>query len=250
MIYPTKKGGEEWYMTSADPESDKRLEHRETRSSSRGDIRYNVKTSNYSNAGETNNISDIDHSGLDKRGYITSQSDWKNVEMTGYINAKNVTDDEDLILYVRGERHNERYEGCLGTAYRGYLTYDGHTRFVKEQRHHSNSFAPIDEIPNVDSIIGKMVGIKMIVYNFEQNGKVNVNMEMWLDKNNDGNWTKVDQWIDSGDWGDQGRICGGESDQIITWGGPIATFRINGIEDISDIELEKLSIREIEPPTI
>ena len=257
MIYPTKEDGEEWYMISSDHEFDERLgqpfDERlgEPYSTPSGDIRYNVETTDYANASETNDISAIDHSGLDKRGYITSQNDWKNVEMTGYINAKKVSDaDEDLIWYVRGERHTEDYEGCLGTAYRGYLTYDGHTRFVKEQRHHSTGYVPIEEIPNVGSIIGKMVGMKMIVYNFEQNGKVNVNMEMWLDRNNDGNWTKVDQWIDSGDWGDQGRICGGESDQIITWGGPIATFRINGVEDTSDIEVEKLSIREIEPPAI
>jgi hypothetical protein len=240
MIYPTKEDGEEWYITSAaDPDKRER------------DIRYNMETSDYANAGETNNISAIDHSGLDKRGYITSQSDWKNVEMTGYINAKNVTDDEDLILYVRGERHNERYEGCLGTSYRGHLTYDGYTRFSKEQRHYSNQgVASIEKKPNLGSIIGKWVGMKMIVYNFEQNGKVNVNMEIWVDRNNDGNWTKVDQWIDSGGWGDQGRKCGGESDQIITWGGPIATFRINGLEDTNDIEVDKLSIREIEPPAI
>jgi hypothetical protein len=36
---------------------------------------------------------------------------------------------------------------------------------------------------------------------------------------------KVDEFVDSGGWGSSAGECGGKPDQIITWGGPIATFR-------------------------
>jgi hypothetical protein len=88
------------------------------------------------------------------------------------------------------------------------------------------------------------------MYNMEQNGETAVKMEIWVDKNEDGNedgpWEKVDERIDAGGWGSQGRECGGEPDQIITWGGPIATFRWDGA---SNVDIKYFSVREIQPPS-
>lgn len=50
-------------------------------------------------------------------------------------------------------------------------------------------------------------------------------MENWVDQNNDGNWVKVFETVDAGGWGREDTGCGGQADQIITWGGTIATFR-------------------------
>jgi hypothetical protein len=95
------------------------------------------------------------------------------------------------------------------------------------------------------------------VYNIEENdeddGKNNndgkktvVKMENWLDMDNDGkDWVKVDEYIDDGGWGDKGEECGGEPDQIITWGGPVATFRW---DNARDVDFKYLSVREIEVP--
>ena len=41
----------------------------------------------------------------------------------------------------------------------------------------------------------------------------------------------------------ESKECGGEPDQIITWGGPIATFRWDGA---SDVDIKNFSVREIE----
>jgi hypothetical protein len=45
--------------------------------------------------------------------------------------------------------------------------------------------------------------------------------------------------------GVQGVICGGEPDQLITWGGPIATFRW---DNATHVDFKNFSVREIEPP--
>ena len=84
----------------------------------------------------------------------------------------------------------------------------------------------------------------MILYNINYNEKERVNMEFWIDENNDGNWKQVYQLTDPGTNGDGGWSCGGDPDQIITWGGPIAQFRIDGA---NKVDVKNLSIREIGP---
>jgi hypothetical protein len=80
----------------------------------------------------------------------------------------------------------------------------------------------------------------------QENGETAVKMEIWLDKNNDGNWVKVDENIDIGGWGSGGRECGGEPDQIITWGGPVATFRWDGA---TDVDIKNFIVRGIRVPS-
>jgi hypothetical protein len=76
------------------------------------------------------------------------------------------------------------------------------------------------------------IGIKYVVYNFVQNGKTVVKLENWLDNNNNGNWAKIYEYTDTGGWGNQGTQCGGDPDKIITWGGPVATFRWDSATDV------------------
>jgi hypothetical protein len=80
----------------------------------------------------------------------------------------------------------------------------------------------------------------------QENGETAVKMEIWLDKNNDGPWVKVDESIDIGGWGSSGRERGGEPDEIITWGGPVATFRWVGA---TDVDIKNFSVREIRVPS-
>jgi hypothetical protein len=93
---------------------------------------------------------------------------------------------------------------------------------------------------------GKFVGLKVVMYNMQLNRKTVVKMESWVDPNNDNQWQKVYDFIDQGGWGSEGGECNGASDQIVTWGGPIASFRWdNG----NSIDIKNLSVREITPPT-
>jgi hypothetical protein len=88
------------------------------------------------------------------------------------------------------------------------------------------------------------------MWNEVQSGETILRMELWLDNNSDGQedgpWTRVYQTLDNGGWGDEGGECDGEPDQIITWGGPIATFRWDGA---TNVHIKNLSVREIQPPT-
>ena len=84
----------------------------------------------------------------------------------------------------------------------------------------------------------------------------NVKIEMWVDesmsadgKTTQNNWDKKFEIVDDGNLGFKDfpvQTCGatGKS-QIMTWGGPQVTYRI---DNIKDMDFQKLSVREITPP--
>lgn len=73
--------------------------------------------------------------------------------------------------------------------------------------------------------------------------KTAVKMEIWVDTNGNGNWVKVNEFVDSGGWGNAGAECGDSPDQIITWGGPIVTYRW---DNSPDVDIKDFSVREIQ----
>jgi hypothetical protein len=178
---------------------------------------------------------------------MQTERDWKNIEMTGFIklNNNNIPLSEGRFTwYTRGGHHTEN-EPCEGVAYKGDIFFSGDTRFAKEQWHVNYFFTDIKK--DLKPIKGKWIGYKFILYNLEKksdSSKTMVKMENWIDYNNDGNWKKIDEYIDEGKWGDSGKKCDGKKDQIITWGGPIATFRWDKADDV---DLKNLSVREIDP---
>jgi hypothetical protein len=248
-IYPTKPGGEEWYMNMQDPTNDPRSKPPSMSKNSDGSwrvtdgqVRYGV----YTSSGYHPEDVEIDHSVLASRGYMQSPNDWKNVEMTGQVKYNSGGDDE-WTWYARGGRHtgNGYPEGCEGSSLKGSLAYtNGQVRWAKEQWHVSYVFQPWKNSPA--SADGKFVGFKTVLYNMELNGKTVVKFETYVDPNNSNQWQKVYDFIDQGGWGDEGGECNGAPDQIITWGGPIATFRW---DDGDSIDIKNLSVREIIPPT-
>ena len=249
-IYPTKSHGEEWFMDMKNPNDDGRTDP-QTKLTKNSDgswkvtdnkVRYGVFTSS---GYHPESIKTLDQKKLESQGYMQSPNDWKNIEMTGYVKFNKGTEDDSWTWYARGGRHtgSGAPEGCEGTAYKQDLFFDGNTRFAKEQWHVHYLFT--DSKDSGASSIDKFVGFKAVFYNEEHGGKTDVKLEMWLDKNADNNWKKVDEFTDSGGFGDAGSECGGKKDQIITWGGPIATFRWDNVDDA---DIKDLSVREIEPP--
>jgi F5/8 type C domain len=253
-IYPTKAGSEddEWFMDMSDGQDPRSRPPSLTKNSdgsfkvTSSQVRYGVFTTSGYNPDEV----ELDHSVLAERGYMQSPNDWRDVELTGYVKVNEGQSDENFAWYARGGRHtgSGAPEGCEGSSIKDDLFYDGRVRFAKEQWHVSYVFT--DHKRPISSIEDRWVGFKGIMYNIEQNGETAVKMEIWVDNNEDGNqdgpWVKVDENIDSGGWGDNGEECGGEPDQIITWGGPIATFRWDGA---SDVDIKNFSVREIEAPS-
>jgi hypothetical protein len=278
-LYPTKTGvggGEEWYMEMQNPMKDDRFIpintvlnktlypfYTLTRNTEDGSwkltsttpeikVRMHVFTSTGYNQSK---IATYDHTELEDKGYMQSPNDWKNIEMTGYVKLNDFdSNDEKFQWFNRGGIHYTSTEPnaqpCEGVGYKGNLFYSGDVRFAKEQWHVSYEFTEKEEVEALadSSIKGKWIGYKYVVYNIEQNNNNNrktvVKMENWLDIDNDGkDWIKVDEYLDDGRWGDKGEECGGASDQIITWGGPVATFRW---DNARDVDFKNLSVREIE----
>ena len=253
-IYPTKSdetgAGEEWYMDMNNPVADSRTSPPPlmTRNSDGSwqvigtQIRYGVYTSS---GYHPRLITTVNQQELTEKGYMQLPNDWKNVEMTGYVKVNSINNDDDFTWYNRGGRHVTE-SPCEGAGYKSGLYFSGKTRFAKEQWHSGGySFSPTNLVTS--PLEGRWVGFKYIVYNYQQqeDGKLAVKMENWIDNNNDGNWMKLYEYRDQGGWGSQGTRCGGLPDQIISWGGPIATFRW---DSASSVDIKHFSVREIEPP--
>ena len=166
--------------------------------------------------------------------------DWKNIEATCYVNLTASTDDQ-MVIYCRGGHHDDTYDGCLGFAYKLDLYFSGGVRVAKEQWH-SDGYVFGDEYPAMGAIEGRWVGMKGIVYNNAANTEVT--MEIWLDPNADNNWQLALKSVDAGGWGDQGEHCGGEPDQVGTWGGPNVTYRWDNVDTF---QMKWASVREINP---
>jgi hypothetical protein len=251
-LYQTKNNGEEWYINMNNPTSDSRFNPQNTITKNPDgswkmkatQVRMNVYTST---GYDGDDIPTLDHSEIAAKGYMLRPNDWKNFEMTQYVKVNTSPSDDNFSPNGRGGKHtliDTPPEGCEGSSMKGDVFFSGKVRFAKEQWHVSYVFTSLKTL-STGSIEDKWTGIKFIVYNFVQNNKVVVKTELWLDTSNNGNFVKVDERIDNGGWGTEGTECGGAPDQIISWGGPITTFRW---DTATDVDFKNLSVREIIPP--
>jgi hypothetical protein len=250
-LYQTKTGGEEWFMNMNNPLSDSRFNPQNTITKN-PDGSWKMKSTKvrmsvYTSTGfDPNDIPTLDHSVIASKGYMLAPNDWRNFEMTQYVKVNTSPGDDNFSPNGRGGRHTGDGTppvGCEGSSMKGDVFFSGKVRFAKEQWHVSYVFTNLKTATS--SIEDKWVGIKFIVYNLLENNKVVVKTELWLDTNNNGNFVKVDENVDRGGWGTTGGECGGAPDQIISWGGPITTFRW---DTATDVDFKNLSVREIVPP--
>jgi hypothetical protein len=243
-LYDTKLGGFEWYMNMDNPEKDRYL-YNFDKMQENDDDSYNIggtsRLSVYSKGGvdyDEGTMDTYDFSKLAERGHWHKPSDWKNVEITGEYRY-NGGDGAGITHYARSEDHSSLHDGCGGSSYKNKIYFDGTSNFNKEQSHPTSW-----EMPHIEHNYGDLKNnwfrFKAIVYNLPSG---HVKLENWLDPYNNNNWIKIGQYVDQGGWGIDGTKCGGESDQIITWGSPMITFRWDNIS----LDFRNLSIREIEP---
>ena len=250
-LYETKNNGEEWYLNMNNPTSDSRFNPQNTITRN-PDGSWKMKATQvrmavYTSTGyDGDDIPTLDHSEIAANGYMLRPNDWRNFEMTQYVKVNTSPSDDNFSPNGRGGRHTGDGTppvGCEGSSMKGDVFFSGKVRFAKEQWHVSYVFTTL-KTPTT-SIEDKWIGIKFIVYNFVQNNNVVVKTELWLDTNDSGNFVKVDERVDNGGWGTEGAECGGAPDQIISWGGPITTFRW---DTATDVDFKNLSVREIIPP--
>ncbi|TFY96657.1 carbohydrate-binding protein [Ramlibacter humi] len=246
MIYPSKAGGEAWFLTEAS-RNDKRFDPQGApKPNADGSwkmrspkVRMEVFTSTGYNRKA---ISTHDPDELARRGYMQAPNDWKNVEMTGFVKVNAVSDPKDnFSWYARGGRHTDSAP-CEGTSYKGGLHYDGRARWEKESWHVSYDQTAYKDVTS--SLLGRWVGFKAIMKNITYNGQPAVKLELWLNDNADKvTWKKIYDTVDHGQIGGALGFCGGSVPAApITWGGPIATFRW---DSTSDVDFKWLSVREI-----
>lgn len=262
-IYPTKKGGREWFMNMGDPINDKTFSITShipiTRNSYDGswlidkpEARMNVNTPK-------------------------GEPVWKNVEITGYIKLKSIINSgsngdggsgegqedgesigsdgkyisPDISWRARGGVHSSSAP-CEGTALNGGLDIIDRKASWKKEIWHTGGYTDARGTTQAtdDPLLGKWVGWKVIMYNID-NEKA-VKMESYIDDNNKNDWRKVTELTDDGGWfanssDDEFHSagCGKPKDYIITNGGSIVTFRSDNVS----YYFKNLSVREIQPPS-
>jgi hypothetical protein len=258
MLYPTKDGGDEWFM-GPELKNDTRFDANANISKNQDGSRSVNSTAQTTlniwtrDSGDFRNKSGMDtynHSIIEARGYWYKPSDWKNVEMTGYFKLNNYTEDE-YTTYSRSIWHNTTHNGCGGSDYKLRLHFDGSVTFDKEEWHVHYSEQPNSArmpehkiVDGLGNLTNKWIGLKSVVYNIEQNGTSYPKLEMWIDQNNNNTWKKIHEYVDKGGWGSTMNRCGGAPDQLITWGSPVVTFRWDGT---ANVDFRNLSVREIQP---
>jgi hypothetical protein len=263
-IYRSKPGGEEWYINMDNPNHDPMTDPQTTLiKNNDGDnswkiqnteVRYNVFTSS---GFQPQLINTLNQTELSKKGYMQSPNDWKNVEMTGYFKINSFTSSEKngaahIELVARGGKNtnnknliNGFSEQCESTTYHSNTYETGRVKFEKDLEHTQGYTTEDKQRPNAikEPILGRWIGIKAVFYNLA-NTNNSVNLEQYIDDNSDNNWHRVLSYVDNGHWGGGTPNCGGSDTQVITWGGPIAIFRWDNIDDM---DIKNFSIREIEP---
>ncbi len=246
MIYPTKAGGETWFLKD-EALKDSRFDPQDTITRN-ADGSWKMKSSQVrmhastSTGYDSKKIPTYDRDVLASRGYMQAANDWKNVEMTGFIKVNAVSNTGDnFAWYTRGGRHNDDM-ACEGSSYKGSLHYDGRVRWEKESWHVSYEQTAYKK--GTTALKGRWVGFKSIMKNVTYNGKPAVKLELWLNENADKTtWKQVYDVTDYGQIGGDATNCGGSVDAMpITWGGPLATFRW---DSASDVDFKWLSVREI-----
>ena len=263
-IYRSKPGEEQWYINMDDPNHDPRTDPQTTlirNYNIDGDnswkiqnteVRYNVFTSS---GYKPQLITTLNQTELAKKGYMQSPNDWKNVEMTGYFKINSFTKSEKngaahIELVARGGKNtndittiNGLSKQCESTTYHSNTYETGRVKFEKDLEHTQGYTTEDKQRSNAikEPLLGRWIGIKAVFYNLNNNS---VKLEQYIDDNADNNWHKVLPFVDDGHWGGGTPNCGGSDTQVITWGGPIAIFRWDNIDDM---DVKNFSIREIQP---
>jgi hypothetical protein len=242
MIYPTKEGGQEWYVNMLEPRSDSFFRNLENLA--------------------LFNIGDSWHVSADQvRMEAWSEEDekWLNVEVTAYAKIESGSN-ELLQLYSRGGHHTDR-DQCEGSAYKARLYGNAIAAWTKEITHPAYAGNRGESQVTDTPLEGRWVGFKAVIYNFEEDGETYVRLESYIDDDvtdSDGNLVIGNNWKlasvveDRGGWAtdndDFNESCGRERDEILSEPGGtdsqnIVGFRTDGI----DWNFKYLSAREIDP---
>jgi hypothetical protein len=252
MIYPTASGGETWFFNPNNPE-DGQFDENGANIEKNADGSWHVppgttrmdvftKGAGLLSDQQRSNFATYDYSELDRVGYWLQPSDWKNIEVTGYFKVTSTSSGDGISFVSRSVRHsNSIQDGCGGSSYHNNIRFEGTFQFKKEMWHVNYDILPPSE-DGIGSIMNKWVGFKGVVYNLPDGS---VKLESYVDKDNNNQWQKVRELVDTGDWGDDMTHCNAKTQgAAITWGSPMFIFKSTGVT----YDFKNLSIREIALP--
>jgi hypothetical protein len=176
-IYPTKTGGNEWYVNMEDPRSDSLFRNLPSMTK-QSDGSWQVSASQ-----------------VRMEAWSPSDEKWLNVEITEY--AKIVGGANELLqMYSRGGHHTSSNE-CLGSAYKARLYGEGEARWVKEVTHPAYTANRGEGQATNTPLADRWIGFKAVIYNFVENGKTYVRLESYIDDDvtdSNGNLVIYNNW--------------------------------------------------------
>jgi hypothetical protein len=253
-------------------------------------VRLNVNADNTEDI-STYNRKDLalrkDSDGESRGGYMSSSSDWRDIEITCYLYLYDIQGNDTLGWYARGGKHGSA-PSCEGCKYEPNLFYkNGDFGVNKETDHggqgsgdnHRKNGEDYDKLTIPDGRIGNMVGkwfgYKAVIYNLPSTGHYEddnevpvypVKIELWIDETENhgddidtfkpkNNFVKKMETFDNPLdthyklWGDDGG-CGGPNGVTLSWGGPVVTFRADknsSNQAYKHFKMAFASVREIEP---
>ncbi len=252
-MYPTVKGGREWFINMEDPLNDNTFSITSkipiTRvSDDNGQTAWSINNSSVRMNVET----------------PPNISQWKNVEITGYVKVESIMNGSDgdeesvgrsgevltpsLDWRARSGIHSSK-SPCQGTALTGELNMVDNTASWKKEIWHTGGYTDSsNEVQASDKpLIGRWIGWKTVIHNVNNDSAVK--MESYLDNSNSNHWIKVFELIDDGGWfaNSSDKVfysanCGRSKDHIVLNSGPIVTFRADNVA----LNFKNLSIREID----
>jgi hypothetical protein len=241
-IYPTKPEGREWFINMDDPASDGIFDVPADRiRNSDGSWRVGYVRLDQGYDGKYHVVMYVDT--------LKGQHQWTDVEITGHLRVVSASDQDKLNQiglqwFARGNRHSSDVP-CEGTSLKGRIHPDGHVAWIKEIWHDRGYTEEKAISKPTDSIVGRWIGWKSIMYNIEDGNAVK--MEAYLDDKCDNNWVKVADLVDRGDWYCNDKRfneadCHRPRNYIIANSGPKAAFRSDGVR----WDFKNLSVREIQ----
>jgi len=230
------------------------------------EVRYGILTSTFF---QENQIKTLNQQQMAAQGYMLRPNDWKNVELTAYLRVVHATSstsngEAHIEFGAHGARNTSGGtvggfdSSCEATAYHSNTYLTGRVKFEKDLKHtpgysvESADPQKLGQVNTTEFKNGNWIGIKMVIYDI---GNGSVKVEQWVDDHSNniqpGNhWRKVLETTDHGQWGPtRGKIdgaCGGGEFQVASWGGPIALFRWDNIDNM---DIKDASVRDIIPPT-
>jgi hypothetical protein len=185
------------------------------------------------------------------RGFMRNMRDWKNIEAHFYVYVEpdNPFDSAFIIGAHGGNPESTQNNKCIGTSYQAQIYKSGKVRYGKAMYYPSGHV--YTDFKNVlTDLAGRWIGIKFVIIVVEP-GKVK--LETYVDEGDlTNNWLPIDSYTDVGGWGGQGispdtttNVCGGKTDQVLDFGGPIVFFKWDNFP--SGVRIKNIGIREINP---